>query len=395
MSLTAGTRPITQRGLVYHLDISNPLCYHNDKCYDLINKTQGNIINNVVHRSGKRGILEFNNDNQHIEVSENFTFTDQQSIDVWIKPQSTSTTEFQRILDKSDGDSGLNGYSLIYHPLLNTIYYVINDGNSTDQISYALQETDKWVNIVIIKDQTQYKIYVNGEKVKENTGTISFAQTSTPLRIGAYSQSSDKSFKGEINNIKIYNIALSEQEISKNFKSLKKRLDIVIPATTSDSGDSSSNDTSTQKPTTDGKTPTNDSTGNNTDDSTNNTDDSTNNVVDNSKPGDDSGKSNTPSDDSGSTVDTGKSNTPSDDSGSVSDDSGSTDDSGSVSDDSGSTDDSGSVSDDSGSTVDTGKSGNSSDDSGSTVDTGKSGNSSDDSGSVSDDSTISNKPGGY
>ena len=43
------------------------------------------------------------------------------------------------------------------------------------------------------------------------------------MRIGAYTQSIKKCFYGSINNIKIYNKALTQGEINVNYKALKNR----------------------------------------------------------------------------------------------------------------------------------------------------------------------------
>ena len=223
MSYTRGTSTITTENLVYHLDIPNPLCYHSNqlKCYSLVGQTVGEVSNNLSTTAEGKNSLVFNGSDCYIDLNENLTFTNQQSIDVWVKVDGTGHN-YQRILDKSDGNNALNGYALIYHPTLNMIYYVVNDSTTKDMVACAIP-SNQWVNIIAIKNNTEYKLYINGILSQQNTGTSTLSTSSTPTRIGAYTQSQERNFKGKINNVKIYNKALTQKEINVNYKSLKGR----------------------------------------------------------------------------------------------------------------------------------------------------------------------------
>ena len=221
MSYTRGTSTITQQGLVYHLDIPNPLCYHTTKCYSLVSNIIGDIINNIAYSSDANSSLEFNGTNHYIDLNENLNFINEQSIDVWIKADGVGHN-YQRILDKSEGNDALNGYALIYHPILNMVYYVVNNGTTKDMVACNVS-SNQWLNIIATKNNNMYKIYVNGELCSQNTGTINFSLTNTNLRIGAYTQSQERNFKGKLNNIKIYNKALTSKEVNVNYEALKGR----------------------------------------------------------------------------------------------------------------------------------------------------------------------------
>ena len=223
MSYTRGTSTITTENLVYHLDIPNPLCYHSNqlKCYSLVGQTVGEVSNNLSTTAEGKNSLVFNGSDCYIDLNENLTFTNQQSIDVWIKADGTGHN-YQRILDKSNGNNALNGYALIYHPTLNMIYYVVNDSTTKDMVACKVP-SNKWINIIATKNNTEYKLYINGILSQQNTGTSTLSTSLTPTRIGAYTQSQERNFKGKINNVKIYNKALTQKEINVNYKSLKGR----------------------------------------------------------------------------------------------------------------------------------------------------------------------------
>jgi len=223
MSYTRGTSTITTNGLIYHLDIPNPLCYHSNqnKCYSLVGQTTGEVENNVSYFNESKGCLNFNGVNTYINISNNFTFITEQTLEVWVKLENEGPV-YQRIIDKSNGNNGLNGYALIYHPTLNMIYYIVNDGINKDMVACKVSPY-KWLNIIATKNNTEYKLYINGILSQQNTGTSTLSTLSTNTRIGAYTQSQERNFKGKINNIKIYNKALTQEEINVNYKALKNR----------------------------------------------------------------------------------------------------------------------------------------------------------------------------
>ncbi len=223
MSYTRGTSTIPTEGLVYHLDIPNPLCYHSHqlKCYSLVGQTIGEVENSVSYLNEGKGCLNFNGANTYITIPNSFTFTTEQTLEVWVKLEDGGPI-YQRIIDKSNGNNGLNGYALIHHPTLNMIYYIVNDGTNKDMVACKVSP-NKWVNIIATKNNTEYKLYINGILSQQNTGTSTFSTELTNTRIGAYTQSQERNFKGKINNIKIYNKALTQEEINVNYKALKNR----------------------------------------------------------------------------------------------------------------------------------------------------------------------------
>ena len=223
MSYTRGTSTITTEDLVYHLDIPNPLCYHanQSKCYSLIGQTIGEVSNNLYITPEGKNSLVFNGNDCYIDLNENLNFINKQSIEIWAKLDGIGHN-YQRIIDKSNGNNALNGYALIYHYPLNMVYYVVNDGVNKDMVACKIS-SNKWVNIIATKDNNMYKIYINGELKNQNTGNSNFSLTDTNLRIGAYTQSQERNFIGKINNIKIYNKTLTSKEVSVNYEALKGR----------------------------------------------------------------------------------------------------------------------------------------------------------------------------
>lgn len=223
MSYTRGTSTITTNGLIYHLDIPNPLCYHanQSKCYSLIGQTVGEVSNNLSTTLEGKNSLVFNGSDCYIDLNGNLNFTNEQTLEVWIKLEDGGPI-YQRIIDKSNGNNGLNGYALIYHPTLNMIYYTVNDGTNKDIVGCKISP-NKWINIIATKNNTEYKLYIDGILTQQNPGTSTISTKLTNIRIGAYTQSQERNLKGKINNLKIYNKALTSKEVNINYKALRGR----------------------------------------------------------------------------------------------------------------------------------------------------------------------------
>jgi len=92
-------------------------------------------------------------------------------------------------------------------------------GGTLDSISTIPNDT--WSHVAITYNNSNVSIYLNGsiDKVDAKTGKLS-----TPLSnllIGIYSSLSSEKFKGSIDEVRIYNRALSASEIKQNYEATK------------------------------------------------------------------------------------------------------------------------------------------------------------------------------
>ena len=228
MSYTRGTSQIITEGLIFALDFLNPSYYQSPYYYSLVGQNKAELINSPSTEEKNNSII-LNGLNQYLNLGNidstnplSFTSSTSQTIDIWVNIQGTGK-DYQRILDKSNGNNALNGYSLMYHPFTKKIYYVINNGSNQSIIGCDFSLLNQWTNIVIIKNLTDYYIYINKILTQQNTGILNFSSISTDMRIGAYTQSIEKCFYGSVNNIKIYDKALTSKEVSVNYEALKRR----------------------------------------------------------------------------------------------------------------------------------------------------------------------------
>lgn len=133
------------------------------------------------------------------------------TISAWVKVASISTAPGHMV---HIGDKA-NGYML---STLNDKYYFFrHNGTWLTVSSNAAPTTNQWVHIVGVynKDTNNMKIYVNSTKqTQENNNTTSTTPITTGPTIGRYNHDvTPYGFNGLLDNIRIYNRALSEIEI--------------------------------------------------------------------------------------------------------------------------------------------------------------------------------------
>jgi hypothetical protein len=134
------------------------------------------------------------------------------------------------MFEKTTNGSVNTQYSLFFNGS-NTIYYRTYGLSTTDltlssATTYAIN--NKWNHIVATFDGTNKRIYVNGvlRATSANlTGTVT--QNSTgPAFVGAYGNFGGYFFNGRIAQTRVYNRALSSDEIKQNFNAQRGRFGI-------------------------------------------------------------------------------------------------------------------------------------------------------------------------
>jgi hypothetical protein len=135
------------------------------------------------------------------------------TVSVWIKP-STLDVDYQRIIQKSNETYGLGYGMAIWNggPLAFSRFqdskYAAGDGHHV-VVAYGLV-LDKWQQVVAIWDN-DYKIFINGSSIPLRTHPYSFdGNAGSDLLIG---KGQHGAFKGSIDDVRIYNRALSAEEV--------------------------------------------------------------------------------------------------------------------------------------------------------------------------------------
>ncbi|MCD4760163.1 LamG domain-containing protein [archaeon] len=148
-------------------------------------------------------------DNDELDLTEDYT------ISAWVRFDSLDET-FRNVLSKeyyiNDGENA--GYAIEKY-MYDNLFYVTYDNSdpSTNHVSADAQ--DEWVQLVVTYDKASKDLmfYVNEELVDINEDAVSPGAYDTDLHIGA-SSALTRFFKGDIDDLRIYNKVLDAGEIS-------------------------------------------------------------------------------------------------------------------------------------------------------------------------------------
>ncbi|PKE36335.1 hypothetical protein CW674_02370 [Macrococcoides caseolyticum] len=133
------------------------------------------------------------------------------------------TPTFWRWLIGNVTDSAGNaGYALAYSPE-STKRISFMAGGTVISTGYNIQENEKIHIVGKIDKDKNISIYLNGVKTKSLTAIKNMNNSSLPITIGKASYYSSPLMKSNVFSTKIYNRALTDQEIQHNYKLEKER----------------------------------------------------------------------------------------------------------------------------------------------------------------------------
>lgn len=183
------------------------------------------INNGATQTTGKvSGALNFDGVDDNVRVLDANTLSPVEKVTVaaWIYPVSAAGTDYKRIVNKSE-NSDDGEYTLWLYNDGRMIWYVNNW-----TLGYVFSTAvllNKWIYVVGVFDgsigSNKLKIYINGELNNEgNTTSASITNTAYNLYVGNWG-SGTRPFNGLIDEVRIYNRALSSDEIKLMYNATK------------------------------------------------------------------------------------------------------------------------------------------------------------------------------
>ncbi|MFA5870722.1 MAG: LamG-like jellyroll fold domain-containing protein [Candidatus Paceibacterota bacterium] len=174
----------------------------------------------------KAGVcLDFNGTTNYVSVGNKneHTLSTRGSVSIWIYiPSTWGGSTYPNVVSKgASAGWDTDGWSLyVFNPNSDgRIGVGQRSGTSVANISFLNTLKDEWVHIVGTWDGSQIKIYENGVLKGTTTQSFSLPVTTTSLFIGKDQNS--QYFDGKIDEVRIYNRALSVTEILAMYNDLK------------------------------------------------------------------------------------------------------------------------------------------------------------------------------
>jgi molybdopterin-binding protein len=163
-------------------------------------------------------VNSFNGTTSYIEIADSpsMRMTQGGTIIAWVKANSIGENNAGRIIDKSSGDLGINGYD-IYIRGTNQIGLLVNGATLTTTSVNALPFAI-W-KMVIITMGTSRKIYVNAVDVTASGGS----ETALPpdiagaVRIGNRAGAIDFTFNGQMSPLRMLGKIFTQADVTRIF----------------------------------------------------------------------------------------------------------------------------------------------------------------------------------
>ena len=177
----------------------------------------GTLVNGPVWHDGKVGnnALSFDGVDDYVDCSQgtNLNITDAITIEAWVYPTASSYDQWDAILAKGGSSYRLHmhdnqfdlGLSIVGQP-----------NQNLDAGSVFVQ--NQWTHVAGTYNGTIMKIYINGTLANSIAVSGAIKTNDYPLWIGDNSQVPDRYFNGLIDEVTIYNRALSAEEIKSDYK---------------------------------------------------------------------------------------------------------------------------------------------------------------------------------
>jgi hypothetical protein len=250
MGLNHGWRGpnIVRNGLVLYLDAGSPNSYQGSgttwKDISKFYQNNGTLVNGPTFSSGDDGYIRCDGTNDYIEVLDNSSLdfgSGSFTVEYWFRKLASTAGNYDNIW-------GVNKWNTGASPGTNEWGLTIGNGTTgtgnqygfgveSGSVGYGISETtttqlslNTWYQLIGQRDGANFKTYLNGA-LTMNVTASGFTTSSIINNVGRnlrINNSAVNSFytNADNANVKIYNRALSADEVSQNFNALRGRYGI-------------------------------------------------------------------------------------------------------------------------------------------------------------------------
>jgi hypothetical protein len=208
-------------GLMYHIDPSNPKSYagYGTIIYDMSgNGNTSYFTNGALYQNYQKGTVLVDGNNDYIAFPL-FNLTSPFTVSVWAKNVNSESPIFGGY--GSGVGYGNAEYIFYYEP--DSFSMSIQGTGDYRKFIFPTPKYNIWYNFVLTRDvSNNVKMYRNG--IGSTSNPHSYSNTFQINQIGRYSNFTNQyNPKGHLGETRIYNRALSDQEVLQNYNATKKR----------------------------------------------------------------------------------------------------------------------------------------------------------------------------
>ncbi len=211
-------------GLVLSLDSANRRSYpgSGNTWFDLSGNNNNGTLTNGASYNGFAMNFDGTDDQIEFAIPSSYPKSTPLTLSAWVR-QSTSHTG--GIVDIG-GENGIDVHCFALVVVSGKAWAIAQNSTNYQAISATTLSNNIWYYLTaVFNSATDRQIYVNG--VSENTNTTSIAPNPAFFQRGRIGQRSangtDQNFSGQLDDIRIYNRALSAAEIRALFNAKRRR----------------------------------------------------------------------------------------------------------------------------------------------------------------------------
>lgn len=203
--------------------------YSSGTWYDLSGGTSHNgtrdgasfIARNPNNMKGMHYDFDGTSDEFVVSDHSDLDLTTQMTQELWLYADSFTHGgggNFPTVISKSS-----QNYRIYFNTSGQIVVRNYVDGVQRDLNSSTNLSTGRWYHIVVTKSTTGFFLYVDGELNNSNTRTGSITTNSSNLVIGNWLAGGARAWDGKVAMVRIYNVALSADEVMQNYNHSKHK----------------------------------------------------------------------------------------------------------------------------------------------------------------------------
>jgi hypothetical protein len=220
---------VVSSGLVLNLDAGTPSSYAGSgvNWYDLVNNNDATLINNPTYGASYSGYLNFDDGSNQYATTPNLGNLPEWSVEVWFRLNTPLTGKISSIVSNVwDGSTSLNfSIGTNNSPVNYNLCVGFFDGTWRNTNGFT-PNTNQWYQVIGTYDGTTIRQYVNGTA---SGGTLTYTGTPTSggenrlMRRWDSPLESGNLMDGDLQIVRIYNRAISAQEVEHNYNMVYSR----------------------------------------------------------------------------------------------------------------------------------------------------------------------------
>lgn len=152
-----------------------------------------------------------------------FAGTTSFSVEFWVKKNVQEATSWARLVDKHQLTPVRDGWTTSIAPNSDTfgnagkiLFERWGNGSQSNVVGTTATAVGTWYYVVATYDGSTLRLYVNGSLEASAASSVSMSDTTAPLRIAA-SAGGGSNFNGTIDDVAIYNVALTAAQIQAHY----------------------------------------------------------------------------------------------------------------------------------------------------------------------------------